>query len=207
VIARQARLQRAVTVLMLAVGLWCVGSAAWIPAKALLAQALIEQAWIGNRAGGAPAQRPWSWADTTPVARLAFVRQRRSMIVLAGDSGAVLAFGPGHRQGTALPGGRGNSVISAHRDTHFAVLEKVAIGDLIEVESIDGKTSSYRVDRFDIIDEHDLSVTEQGGRNQLTLVTCWPFNALTPGGPERYVVSASRIGADAAWTARQAGLR
>ena len=129
------------------------------------------------------------------------------MIVLAGDSGRVLAFGPGHRHGSAPPGSSGNSVISAHRDTHFAVLEKVGIGDLVQVENVDGRTSSYRVDSFDIIDEHDLSVTEQRGMDQLTLVTCWPFDALTTGGPQRYVVSASRIGGDAAWPARQASLR
>lgn len=201
-----SRFRSGAAVLLLATGLWSVGGAAWIQAKALLAQALIEQAWSGNLARGEPVQRPWSWADTTPIARLAFVRQRQSMIVLAGDSGAVLAFGPGHRDGSALPGGGGNSVISAHRDSHFAVLEKVAIGDLVEVESIDGKTGSYRVDNVDIVDKHDLTVTEQRGRDQLTLVTCWPFNAITPGGPERYVVSASRIG-DAPWAARPAGLR
>ena len=200
----QGRLQAGVAILALAVGLWYLGAAAWIHVKALLAQVLIEHAWIDNLAKGEPVQRPWSWADTVPVARLEFVRQRRSMIVLAGDSGRVLAFGPGHRPGSALPGAQGNSVISAHRDTHFAVLEKVGVGDLIQVESVEGRTASYRVDRFDVIDEHDLSVTEQRGIDQLTLVTCWPFDAVTPGGPQRYVVSASRIGNGAAARALQA---
>jgi sortase A len=58
---------------------------------------------------------------------------------------------------------------------------------------VDGRTLTYRVDRLDVIDEHDLSVTEQRGIDQLTLVTCWPFDAITPGGPLRYVVSASRL--------------
>ena len=109
-------------------------------------------------------------------------------------SGRVLAFGPGHRAGSAMPGAAGNSVISAHRDTHFAVLEELAIGDLIRVENVEGHTIPYRVDRLDIIDEHDLSVTEQRGIDQVTLVTCWPFDAITPGGPLRYVVQASRTG-------------
>jgi sortase A len=193
--------------LLLAVGLWYLGGAAWIQAKALLAQALIQHAWIGNLASGKPVKRPWSWADTTPVARLEFVRQRQSMIVLAGDSGRVLAFGPGHHPGSALPGSAGNSVISAHRDTHFAVLQKLGTGDLIQVENVEGKTASYRVDRMEVIDENDLSVTEQRGVDELTLVTCWPFDALTPGGSERYVVSASRMGAGAPAPARQAMIR
>ena len=188
------RLQAAAAVLVLALGLWCVGGAAWMQGKALVAQALIQQAWAGNLADGSAGQRPWSWADTTPVGRLEFARQRKSMIVLAGDSGRVLAFGPGHRAGSAMPGAAGNSVISAHRDTPFAVLEELAIGDLIRVENVEGHTIPYRVDRLDIIDEHDLSVTEQRGIDQVTLVTCWPFDAITPGGPLRYVVQASRTG-------------
>ena len=190
----QARLQTAMAALMLAVGLWYLGGAAYIHAKALLAQVLIEHAWIANLAKGETLARPWSWADTVPVARLEFVRQRKSMIVLDGDSGRVLAFGPGHRRGSAPPGGRGNSVISAHRDTHFAVLQKLGVGDLIRVENVEGKTSDYRVDRLDVTDENDLSVTEQHGIDELTLVTCWPFDAVTPGGPHRYVVTASRMG-------------
>jgi len=179
--------------LLLATGLWYLGGAAWIHAKAVLAQVLIAHAWAGNLDKGKPVERPWSWADTMPVARLEFVRQRKSMIVLAGESGRVLAFGPGHRQDSAVPGAPGNSVISAHRDTHFAVLQTLGIGDPIQVENIEGRTVSYRVDRFEIIDEHDLSVTDQSGVDRLTLVTCWPFDAMAPGGSQRYVVFAGRV--------------
>jgi sortase A len=187
-------MRRTAGLLVLAVGLWYVGGAGWIHLKALLAQVLIRQAWAENLIEGRPVQRPWSWADTTPVGRLEFVRQRQSMIVLSGDSGRVLAFGPGHRLGSALPGAAGNSVISAHRDTHFAVLQRLRIDDLIQVEDVNGRTTSYIVDRLDVIDEHDLSVTEQQGFDRLTLVTCWPFDAIRPGGAERFVVSASRAG-------------
>ncbi len=190
---RPARIRAIVAMLLLATGLWYLGGAAWIQAKAVLAQVLIGRAWAGNLAKGKPVERPWSWADTVPVARLEFVRQRQSMIVLAGESGRVLAFGPGHRQDSAVPGAPGNSVISAHRDTHFAVLKSLGIGDPIQVENIEGRTVSYRVDRFEIIDEHDLSVTDQSGSDRLTLVTCWPFDALAPGGSQRYVVFAGRV--------------
>ena len=125
--------------------------------------------------------------------RIEFVRQRRSMIVLDGDTGRTLAFGPGLRAGSARPAAAGNSVISAHRDTHFAVLRHVAVGDVVRVEGVDGRMVDYRVDALDVVDEHDLSVTEQRGRDELTLVTCWPFDAVQPGGPLRYVVHAGRI--------------
>jgi len=189
------RLKALAALLMLAAGVWFLGGAAWMQGKALLAQALIQRAWAANLDGGTMQARPWSWADTTPVGRLEFVRQRQSMIVLAGDSGRILAFGPGHRPGSAPPGGAGNSVISGHRDTHFAVLEKIEVGDVLKVENIEGRIVTYRVDSLDVVDEHDLSVTEQRGIDQLTLVTCWPFDAIAPGGPLRYIVSAStRVG-------------
>ena len=179
--------------LVVALGLWAVGSAGWIHAKAAVAQILIEHAWAGSLAEGRPVRRPWSWADTVPVGRLEFVRQRESVVVLAGDSGRVLAFGPGHRTGTAMPGATGNSVISGHRDTHFKVLRRLGTGDLIRAEGVDGRLAVYRVDRLDVIDEHDLSVLAQDGPDRLTLVTCWPFDAVAPGGPERFVVSAGRF--------------
>ena len=174
-------------------GLALMTNAGWLHAKAALAQVLIEKAWRENLAEGRPQSRPWSWADTMPVGRLEFVRQRESMVVLAGDSGRVLAFGPGHRSDTPLPGAPGNSVISAHRDTHFRVLGRVGTGDLIRVEALDGQIRVYRVEERRVIDMHDLTVTEQHGVDALTLVTCWPLDAVVPGGPERLVVTARRI--------------
>ena len=39
----------------------------------------------------------------------------------------------------------------------------------------------------------EVWVTRSGGPTRLTLITCWPFDALRAGGPERYVVIAQRI--------------
>ncbi len=192
---RQTWLKRLLAAAAVAGGLALVGNAGWLHAKAALAQVLIDKAWSENLAEGRPQSRPWSWADTMPVGRLEFVRPRESMVVLAGDSGRVLAFGPGHRSDTPLPGAPGNSVISAHRDTHFRVLGKVGTGDLIRVEALDGQTRVYQVEARQVVDMHDLTVTEQHGVDALTLVTCWPLDAVVPGGPERLVVTARRIDA------------
>ena len=67
-------------------------------------------------------------------------------IVLAGSSGQALAFGPGHVERTADAGERGVAIYSAHRDTHFAFLKNVVIGDAIDVTRQDGRTFRYRVD-------------------------------------------------------------
>ena len=94
----------------------------------------------------ATSTKPWSWADTWPVARIEVKRIGASAIVLAGSSGQALAFGPGHVELTADAGERGIAVYSAHRDTHFRFLRNVKIGDEIDVTRDDGKTFRYRAE-------------------------------------------------------------
>ena len=165
------------------------GRGAWIYAKAQLAQLLIGHAWQRALAGE-PAPKPWPWADTWPVARLDVPAHGVSLFVLAGSDGRTLAFGPGHQHGTPLPGARGNSVIGGHRDTHLAVLQKVRPGDPIHIQRPDGVRVEYRVARLDVLDKRDTWVARNYGERRLTLVTCWPFDAIQAGGDERYVVIA-----------------
>ena len=107
---------------------------------------LLERAFAETIATGHPV-KPWSWADTWPVARIEVKRLNASAIVLAGSSGQALAFGPGHLELTPDAGERGVAVYSAHRDTHFRFLRDVVIGDEIDVTRSDGKTFRYRADR------------------------------------------------------------
>lgn len=169
-----------------------LGQGAYIYAKAELAQLLIERAWKRALAGDA-APRPWPWADTWPVARLDAPAHGVSLFVLSGSSGRTLAFGPGHQAGTPVPGARGNSVIGGHRDTHLSFLERIAVGDSIRVQRTDGATVEYRVTQLDVLDRRDTWVTRNDAGTRLTLITCWPFNALRAGGDERYVVLAEPI--------------
>jgi sortase A len=166
-----------------------LGKGAYIYAKAELAQLLIERAWKRALAGEA-APRPWPWADTWPVARLEAPAHGVSLFVLSGSSGRTLAFGPGHEQGTPVPGARGNSVIGGHRDTHLGFLEKIIVGDSIHVQRADGVRVQYRVTQLDVLDKRDTWVARNDAGTRLTLITCWPFNALRAGGDERYVVIA-----------------
>lgn len=132
---------------------------------------------------------PWPWADTWPVAKLSAKTGNVDLIVLAGSSGRTLAFGPGHLSVSALPGQRGNSVIAGHRDTHFSFLQNLAIGEQLEVETSDGREHSYRVVDLDIVDSRRGSLLLDTDDSMLSLVTCFPFNAIDAGGPMRYVVT------------------
>ena len=104
--------------LLTLLGLLLFGQGACIQAKALLAQVLLERAFDATIATGHPT-KPWSWADTWPVARIEVKRIGASAIVLSGSSGQALAFGPGHVEQTPDAGERGVAVYSAHRDTQF----------------------------------------------------------------------------------------
>jgi sortase A len=100
---------RLVASLLLALaGLVLFGQGAYIHAKALLAQVLLERAFSETIATGREV-KPWSWADTWPVARIEVKRLHASAIVLAGSSGQALAFGPGHVELTPDAGERRGS--------------------------------------------------------------------------------------------------
>jgi sortase A len=177
--------------LLALIGLTLFGQGAYIHAKALLAQVLLERAFEQTIATGRET-KPWSWADTWPVARIEVKRLGSRAIVLAGSSGQALAFGPGHVERTSDGGERGVAVYSAHRDTHFAFLKKVVIGDEIEVTRGDGKHFRYRVDGTSVVRFDASGIDPLADGYHLVLSTCWPFDALTPG-PDRYLVHASMI--------------
>ena len=181
---------------LLAAGLAFFGKGAWIYAKAALAQQLLGRAWSRTIAGERHV-KPWPWADTWPVARLEIPRRgsgrRATFVVLAGASGRTLAFGPGHLDGSAPPGTPGNCVLSAHRDTQFEVLRGLVRGDAVVVETPDGKRHGYRVSDLAVVDRRDTRLLEPTPEESLTLVTCYPFDAVVPGGPLRYVVRAAAM--------------
>ena len=170
-------------------GVLLLSQGGWIYLKARLAQVLLHRAWAKTLAGER-AVKPWPWADTWPVARLRVPGANADAIVLAGASGRTLAFGPGHLDGSAAPGTRGNCVFSAHRDTHFAFLRGVSAGEEILVQAPDGKTTVYRVTAAQIVDRSVTTALEPTPGQTLTLVTCYPFDAIAPGGTLRYVVRA-----------------
>lgn len=177
---------------LLCLGFWELGQGAYIPAKAWLAQELMQRAWSRTEEG-AEKPVPWPWADTWPVARLTARSGEFDFIVLAGGSGRTLAFGPGHVSASALPGERGNMIIGGHRDTHFRFLKDVQRGELFNVESGNGVLHVYRVVDISIVDSRKGSLLLDTDSAMLSLVTCYPFDTREVGGPLRYVVSATKV--------------
>lgn len=182
-----SRLLTGISALLLVFTLWQWGSAGWILAKAQLAQWLIASAWAETLVQPQAQIKPWPWADTWPVARLQFPAHQVDLYVLAGAQGNSLAFGPGQHLDTAQPGA-GMSVIGGHRDTHFRFLKGVVPGDSLQVQTISGEWFHYRVARIEVVDIHRQPLFIEPDSDALVLVTCYPFDAIRPNGPQRLLV-------------------
>lgn len=157
--------------------------AAWERAEAERAVREARLIDLGTGAGMA--------AIGAPIARLRIPSISLDEIVVEGVGDEELNAGPGHLPRSAMPGDRGNAVISAHRDRHFSKLGSLAIGDTVHTETALQRTSwvvtSRRVVRAG---RPALFSTEDP---VLTLTTCWPLRAMGPA-PERLIVEAKKIG-------------
>jgi sortase A len=162
-----------------------IAQALWIPVKAELAQWLIERSWQQALAWDEPV-RPWPWADTRPMGVLSVPGLDIRQMILEGNSGRNLAFGPvlldGSAQGQDL-------VINGHRDTHFRFLRELSPGDRVQIQLLD-RTQWYRVSQLEIVDSRWQELVIEPGISRLSLVTCYPFDSPSSGGPMRYVVTA-----------------
>jgi sortase A len=188
---RPPRLPTAAAAIYCALGLVLLGEGLWIHAKALLAQVLLERAFAATLASGHPV-KPWSWADTWPVARIEVPRLHRAAIVLAGASGQALAFGPGHVARTPDAGERGTAVFAAHRDTSFAFLGELRAGDEIRVTRRDGKIFRFRVTGTSVVRWDASGIDPNADGRKLVLATCWPLDGKLSG-PLRYLVHAEIV--------------
>ncbi|MBE9568437.1 MAG: class GN sortase [Proteobacteria bacterium] len=161
----------------------------------MVAQQLLNHSWqltIDDQANTHNSHRPWPWADTWPVAKLRVPQHGIEQIVLAGDSGSSLAFGPGLSFAGATPDSGGITMISGHRDTHFNFLKDLKINDRIYLQTRAGGVQ-YHVESFQIVDSETFRLPNDSDDRSLVLVTCYPFEAATAGGSLRYLVRASPI--------------
>lgn len=163
--------------------------------KAKLAQYLLESAWQRQISTSKVLDnseiKPWPWADIYPVAKLTFDRFNLSQIVLNNDSGQALAFGPGLNKFNTFADGNsvGNVyVIAAHNDTHFKILEQLALNDRITLMLSSGQSYAFTVSSIRVMNtqieqlillnksnQSYFNINETNNTSELILVTCYPF--------------------------------
>ncbi len=181
-----------ISLVLLGITIFAWSNTLYIYTKAELAQYLIKDAWQQTLKDGYR-HRPWSWADTWPVAQLKSSKMKGELFVLAGASGTSLAFGPGHLDGSSLPSEMGTIVIGGHRDTHFKFMQKLQYGDVLELQDKRGKWTKYQVHALEIHNTETDQLHSDLLDHELVLITCYPFDALISGGPLRFVVKAKPL--------------
>ena len=127
-----------------AIALCSFSGSLWLHSKSILGQFLLERAWQQALTTGHQS-KAWPWADTWPVAKLRWQDADLSLVVLEGVSGEAMAFGPGRISASSNTAASGTFAIGGHRDSHLAFLEHVESDDILDLQSIDGQRTSYKV--------------------------------------------------------------
>lgn len=174
------------------ISLALIANSFYMTAKAQLAQWLIASSWSLRQTSELP-RKPWPWADTRPVARLQVPYLGVSQYIMQDASGESLAFGPGRMTQGSLPGEPGHALVAGHRDTHFDFLAKLEAGNTIIISNYQNQQQVYKVESVRVFDTRSEQLNIDNDENNLTLITCYPFDSLIPGGPLRYVVQAAEV--------------
>lgn len=175
-----------------AIAVFSFSGSLYMQSKSILGQVLLERAWQEAITTG-QSTKAWPWADTWPVAKLHVQGTEHSLVVLEGVSGEAMAFGPGRISGSSNTAASGTYAVGGHRDSHLAFLEHIETNDVLNLHTIDGKSSSYHVVDHFVANKDDDTLAVSPDLHALILITCYPFSALQTGGPLRYVVVAQPI--------------
>lgn len=115
-------------------------------------------------------------ADGLPIAELQIPKIGLDTVVVQGTDTNDLHLGPGHYDGTPMPGQAGNVAIAGHRTTYgapFYNLNELGTGDTVVLTTLQGKFT-YSVVRNLIVSPTDNSVLDTSSTPMLTLTTCNP---------------------------------
>lgn len=112
-------------------------------------------------------------------------------VIVQGDGPEFLDRAVGHIPQTALPGEWGNVALAGHRDRLFRPLRQVHQGDTIVLETAGG-SFTYEVESTFIVPSTEVGVLQPSSTNQLTLITCFPFDYIGHA-PERFIVKGREV--------------
>ncbi|MCL6517995.1 class D sortase [Alicyclobacillus sp.] len=146
-----------------------------------------------GKAGANAARGLWTPAPAIGqrLGQLVIPRINLSAPVIEGTNEAQLDAGAGHDPSTALPGEGGNIFLAGHRDTVFARLRGIRVGDDILVDTVYGRFV-YRVTGTRVVPASDVSVLAPTPDERLTLCTCYPF-VYIGAAPDRFIVTARLV--------------
>lgn len=170
------------------IGIATAASAAYVPIEAEVKQRHLHRVYTQGVDDGT-IRKPWAYSDLEIAGKLVHPRLRQSAVILASGTEEALRAGPALEPNSPGIGEAGTSIIAAHRETHFAFLKHVRVGDKIVAAGTDGKMRDYRVTKTEVIESDALAIAVGLRENRLILYTCYPFESQYPGS-ERFVVHA-----------------
>jgi sortase A len=149
------------------------------------------QAAPPSTAGHASAPAVTAFPMGSVVGRLEIPKIKLDVMVLEGDDDDVLEKAAGHVPKTDFPGGAGNVVIAAHRDTFFRGLRNIHMDDEITLTTAQG-VHKYQVGLVELVAPEDVQVLKALDHPTLTLITCFPFEFIGDA-PKRFIVQAAEV--------------
>jgi sortase A len=190
-------------VLIVAVVAWEVYVTEWMTHSDRVGQALVHQ-FLKNRAlaspvASGPSAQSASTASiascgTTPDANaaqgiLVIPELGVTAPVEQGTGDAQLDVSVGHDPDSVWPGAAGNAVLEAHDVSYFVNLAQLVAGDTLQYET-PCTTYVFQVQSHSVVAEGAPVYNTPGPT--MTLVTCWPTDALWYT-PDRYLVTATEV--------------
>lgn len=125
------------------------------------------------------------------IGSLSIPALKQELTIRQGTGADELKKGVGHFTQSVLPGEKNNCVLSGHRDTVFAKLDKLKIGDQLIVQTSAG-TYTYEINRIRIVDKDDGTIILPADHAILTLSTCYP-SYVVDNAPNRYILTADLV--------------
>ena len=175
---------------------WQVRATLWTTHSNRVGQSLIKKLENARRKAAAATTKGTTGAACTtaagtggPQGLLVIPAIGLTAPVEQGTDDAELNVAVGHVSNSVWPGTTGNSVLEAHDVSYFVNIDELKPGDTIEYET-PCTTYVYTVQSHQVIQQGSPVYNTPGPT--LSLLTCWPTNALWFT-PNRYLVTASEV--------------
>lgn len=189
--------------LVAGVASWQIYATVWTTHSERAGRALVHK-FLQNRALSSPVHGSGTAGDSASLASCSQSTQGTDSVkglleiprlgvvapVEEGVGDAQLNVAVGHDPYSVWPGEAGNAVLEAHDVSYFVSLPDLSAGDTVRYVS-PCTTYDFKVTAHTVVSQGSPVYDTPGPT--ITLVTCWPTNALWFT-PDRYLVTASEIG-------------
>jgi sortase A len=106
--------------------------------------------------------------------KLTIPKINNSAVAVDGDWSSLHQVSMVHYHDSPAPGAKGNVLVAFHREPHWIDINKVGAGDMVQIQTADGKTYNYQIDQVKIVKPTEVDLLKPTTGNDLTLITCDP---------------------------------